>query len=269
MLPVVLHHGIFGYDHLQVGPVRIAYFGGGIEQEIAARGHAVIRARVSRLGSVAVRAEQLKQIILNELHARGTPDGRVIVLAHSMGGLDVRYMIRALEMARHVAAVVTLSTPHRGSSYADWILNNIDRSRKLQQLLSTLRLDLSGARDCTIDACQRFNDAVPDHPDVAYYSVGASRPWHRVPPYFMHAHKVVGDAEGDNDGIVSVASSRWGMVLDPWPADHLHMVGRKMVVELVDPTGDITPYYHRIFDRLAADGVIERSTAALIDRAPG
>ena len=37
-----------------------------------------------------------------------------------MGGLDARYMIGQLGMADRVAALLTVTTPHRGSPYADW-----------------------------------------------------------------------------------------------------------------------------------------------------
>jgi triacylglycerol lipase len=35
---------------------------------------------------------------------------------------------------------------------------------------------------------------------------------------------VVADAEGPNDGIVSIASARWGEALDVWDADHMNLV---------------------------------------------
>src|SRR5690606_10499932 len=129
-------HGIFGYDRVQVGPVGWAYFGGGIERAIAARGHPVCAARVSRTGSIITRATELKSSILAHLDRLQRPhDERIVLIAHSMGGLDARYMIRHLDMAHRVAALVTLSTPHRGSSYADWVLRNIDRAPLARQML--------------------------------------------------------------------------------------------------------------------------------------
>jgi triacylglycerol lipase len=252
MLPVLLHHGILGSDRVKIGPIGWSYFGGGIEQAIAARGHPVICTRVSPTGSIAVRAEELRQTLLDRLE-RLARDGqrheRVIIFAHSMGGLDARYMISKLDMADRVAALVTLSTPHRGSSYADWILRNIDH-RPGRQILKLLGIGLDGARDLTLEAMARFNDAVLDHPAVRYCSISAARPWHRVPPFFMHSHRVVTQLEGANDGIVSVRSAIWGEHLETWPADHLHVVNRRLVVELREPTGSVLPRYARLLDHL-------------------
>ncbi len=260
MLPIVLHHGIFGYDQIQIGPVKCSYFAGGIEAAIADRGYPVIKARVSQLHSIASRAEQLKQLLIKELERLGTPDGKVVIFAHSMGGLDARYMVQKLDMARHVRAIVTLGTPHRGSSYADWVLKNIDNIKPLQQLFQILRFELSGTRDLTLDAMARFNEQIPDHPEIAYYSISAERPWHRVPAFFFHSHKVITEAEGPNDGMVSVQSAKWANHLGTWPADHLHMVNRRLVMEIIQPTGNVKVWYLKILERLENDGVLDCNT---------
>ena len=53
----------------------------------------------------------------------GREKDRVVIIAHSMGGLDARYMISRLGMDDRVTALVTITTPHRGSPYADWCLH--------------------------------------------------------------------------------------------------------------------------------------------------
>jgi len=256
MLPIVLHHGIFGYDRVKIGPVKWSYFGGGIERAINERGHALIVARVSRSGSIATRAEQLKQTLLDQLDLFGRANERVVIFAHSMGGLDARYMISQLDMGHRVKALVTLSTPHRGCSYADWVLQNVDKRASVRQFLRVLRLNLAGVRDLTTHAVARFNDDVIDHPDVKYYSVTAARPWYRVPPFLLHSHRIVQKHEGDNDGIVSVASGQWGTHLGTWPADHLHVVNRRLVIELRQRTGNVLPRYMQVLDRLKHDDML-------------
>lgn len=264
MLPIVLHHGIFGYDRMRFGPWKWCYFGGGIDQEIASRGHPLIVARVSRTGPIAERAAQLKQTVLDQLELMGRSSDRVIILAHSMGGLDARYMIHRLGMASRVAALVTLSTPHRGSSYADYILRNIDKSRRAQQLLRFLGLDLSGIRDLTRPSMQRFNEQIPDHPDVTYFSISASRPWYRVPAFLVHSHHIVSRDEGPNDGVVSVASAQWGNHLETWPADHMHVVNRRLVLEIRNRTGNVRSRYARLLDELESRGLLNPSSSETI-----
>jgi hypothetical protein len=85
---------------------------------------------------------------------------------------------------------------------------------------------------------------------VLYFSISAARPWHRVPPWAIHSHKIISDAERDNDGLVSVKSSTWGEHLGVWPADHWHAVNHKMIVEIKPRTGSIVPYYMKAIRRV-------------------
>lgn len=256
MLPIVLHHGIFGYDRMRIGPLGWSYFGGGIHEVFTGRGHPLIVSRVAKTAPIAVRARQLKEAVLDQLRSCSRPNDRVVIFAHSMGGVDARYMISKLGMAHRVAALVTLSTPHRGSSYADWAVRNVNRNIAAQRLLRFLSIDVDAGRDLMLDAMKRFNDEVLDHPDVKYYSVSAARPWHRVPAFLLHSHRIVSQHEGENDGIVSVRSARWGTHLGTWPADHLHVVNRRLVLELRNPTGCVLPRYIEILDTLVRDGVL-------------
>jgi triacylglycerol lipase len=249
--PIILQHGLFGFDELRVGKLRYGYFHG-IDRAIEARGHPLIVSRVHPTSSIEMRARQLKETIEQRLAGYG---GKVVIFAHSMGGLDARYMISKLDMAHRVGALVTVSTPHRGSPYADWCLKNLGKRLGGLKLAKLLRLDVQALTDLTIDACKRFNEEVPDSPDVAYYSISAARNWHLIPPWLLHAYKVVYDAEGDNDGVVSVKSAAWGNHLETWAADHLHAINRRLMIEIRNPTGDITPKYLAILDRLQAQGL--------------
>ena len=64
------------------------------------------------------------------------------------------------------------------------------------------------------------------------------------------SRRIVHGAEGENDGLVSITSAQWGQHLATWPADHWHTINHRMVVEIKQPTGDITPYYLKILDQL-------------------
>src|SRR5437879_9812393 len=111
--PIVLAHGLFGFDRLRVGSwVLVDYFHA-IPTALRQAGNRVIVARVTPTAGIAHRAEQLKALIERE-----SPDEPVHILAHSMGGLDARYMIAHLGMAHRVLSLTTLGTPHRGSPFA-------------------------------------------------------------------------------------------------------------------------------------------------------
>lgn len=248
MLPIVLHHGLFGFGNFELGKIKLCYFSG-IDRALAERGHPIIISRVHPTAGIARRARQLKETILRQLDIQNAPrDQRVILIAHSMGGLDARYMISKLGMDDRVAALLTITTPHRGSAYADWCLKHLGQRLGGLQLMNFLGLDVQAISDLTRESCRRFNDDIEDSPLVKYFSVSAARPWHRVPAFALHSFKVIADEEGENDGLVAKISSPWGKHLGTWPADHWHTINKRFTVEIKEPTGDITPYYLKALD---------------------
>ncbi|GAO19770.1 hypothetical protein UVI_02041710 [Ustilaginoidea virens] len=129
-----------------------------------------------------------------------------------MGGLDARHMIALPPAAEggvgvgvgvRVASLTTVSSPHRGSALADWALRPAWRRR-------LLRGAAPAVAQLTPRRMEAFNARVRDDPRVRYFSYGADA---GAPPLlspFRLAAGVLARAEGPNDGLVSVASSRWG-----------------------------------------------------------
>jgi triacylglycerol lipase len=69
--------------------------------------------------------------------------------------------------------------------------------------------DGSAFQALTTRSMALFNEQVPDDPNVKYYSWGA----HYQPGWFdplRWSHDCIQAVEGDNDGLVSVESSKWG-----------------------------------------------------------
>lgn len=80
-----------------------------------------------RLG-VRDAAERLKSEIDRRLSSltSGARQRRVIVVAHSMGGLVARYWLGPLEGAPDCHALITAGTPHRGApKVLDWLVNGV------------------------------------------------------------------------------------------------------------------------------------------------
>lgn len=251
MTPVVLHHGLFGFGNLRFGPLALRYFAGGIERAIREAGHPLILGRSHPTGSVELRARQLKATIRKQLSGVRATNGRIgrmIILAHSMGGLDARFMISRLGMAEHVAALVTICTPHRGSPYADWVLANLGQRLGGARLASMLRLDLQAISDLTIEATRRFNLQTPDHPSVRYFSISADCAPRRLAPMFLHPAVIIRQQEGPNDGLVSIRSAAWGEHLETWPVDHLHAINKRLTPRTLQPEHDVTPRYCRLLE---------------------
>lgn len=266
MIPVVLHHGICNFLIFKLGNFKVCTFSTAVEKAIAGRGHPLIVSKVQPVAGIATRAQELKETILRHLNHLGRPDDRVLIIAHSMGGLDARYMISHLGMAPRVAALATIATPHRGDSFADWCQRHLGQRLGGFGLARQFRFDVQAVNDLTIASCRRFNERTPDSPLVRYYSIAGSRPWHKIPPFALHCWRIIQDAEGANDGLVSVKSALWGQHLATWPVDHWHQVNRRFVLERKG-VGNIAPLYLRLLDQIpeAGSGDFEFASSAKME----
>ncbi|PYH90369.1 triacylglycerol lipase [Aspergillus ellipticus CBS 707.79] len=208
--PVVLAHGLLGFDELRLaGPYLpgVQYWRG-IKEALSVRGVRVITATVPPSASIESRAEELARDIA--IGARGED---VNIIAHSMGGLDSRYMITHVKPKKFkVKSLTTIATPHRGSAVADYVLKQIgdDRLTQLYYALDRLKVETGAFAQLTPDYMKNtFNPTTPDIEDVRYFSYGASM----QPSFwsvFRLSHRLLQQVEGYNDGLVSVASSKWG-----------------------------------------------------------
>jgi triacylglycerol lipase len=248
---VVLHHGLFGGDK-KVGRLKFSGFKG-IDRAIIGAGYSVVVSSVHPTAGIERRARELKNWIVENCPGRRQ---RVVIVAHSLGGLDARYMISRLGMADRVDSLITVCTPHRGSPYANWCAKNLGRKLRGFQLMKFLGLDVDGISDLTTQSCARFNEEILDVPEVRYFSISAWRPWQKIAPFNYFSWKIVHDAEGKNDGLVSLSSAVWGEHLATWAADHLHAINRRYVPEVRQRTGDIAPYYLEALKRVCGEAPV-------------
>jgi triacylglycerol lipase len=210
-------HGLLGFDRIRLGGVTLTHYFPGIWEGLEAAGNRVHVPSLSPTDSVDVRAGQLKRSI-----QRAFPGEAVHILAHSMGGLDARYMISCLGMDKQVLTLTTLGTPHRGSSFADWGVRRL--SRLVKPLLKFFGVPTQAFYDVTTAGCQAFNDRVPDAAGVRYFSVAGRHDGHFLNPEFVLSYQIVLEREGPNDGVVSLASASYGERVDVWEGDHLSLV---------------------------------------------
>lgn len=83
-------------------------------------GWRVLRTVVSKNGSIKKRARMLNAYIMKVNEKCGIPDGSLRVVGHSMGGLDLRYLVHyQLPAAKKIESVYTLATPHQGDNFAN------------------------------------------------------------------------------------------------------------------------------------------------------
>jgi triacylglycerol lipase len=217
-LPVVLIHGLYGFDRIGVPGVRVEYFRG-IAAHLATLGCHAHAVRLPRAQSVPARAERLVQAIAE------LPHERIDLIAHSLGGLDARYALAHLGLARRVRSLVTIGTPHRGTPLADVVLKG--PIGWAHGVLRALGLPTEAIAWLGTEALERFNREVRDAPGVRYACVvgGIRRAETPVSLPLVPAHAFLRRASGANDGLVPVSSQYWGETLAEIEADHFAQIG--------------------------------------------
>jgi triacylglycerol lipase len=108
--PIVLVHGLFGFDRL--GPLE--YFHK-IPEALRADGARVFVAQVSPGNSTEVRGEQLLSQVRQIMAMTGAP--KVNIIGHSHGGPTARYVAGVAPQI--VASVTSVGGVNRGSKFAD------------------------------------------------------------------------------------------------------------------------------------------------------
>lgn len=251
--PIVLAHGFMGSDTNFWSFYRLA-------SVLEADGHTVVEAQVPPFHSVEVRAQTLAEQIDMVLDQTGAD--RVNLVAHSMGGLDSRYLVSSLGYADRVASITTISTPHHGSRIADVYLDVLPQAADkavdaLAELAGASFSDVADEADvrAAMEAIAQKNAAAftarnPNVDGVYYQSwAGVSSVLGiRVAgigeacegKVLMHdgtmdhmngllwpaAALVAGRSLTLNDGMVTVEAAKWGEFRGCIPADHLDQVGQ-------------------------------------------
>jgi triacylglycerol lipase len=228
--PIVLCHGLFGFDSIK-SPVPlivkdISYWYG-IKEALEAHGAKVISASVSPAGAIETRAKMLQSAIEEKL---GPETEKVNLIGHSMGGLDARYMISVLNpQSFHAVSLTTVATPHRGSSLADNLFDTMPDFplRTMFKILEVVAgiTDAAGIQQLTRKyMTEEFNPKVVDDPQVTYMSYGATfKP--RLTSVLGPSGRLIQKEEGDNDGLCSIESAKWGAYMGTLEdCDHLEVI---------------------------------------------
>ena len=202
-VPVLLH-GFLGFRGL--GPIR--YFRG-VEVALRAQGIEALFPKLPPAGAVSDRAETLATILGR--HRAGA----FVLIGHSMGGLDGRFLITHLDPDCRVKALVTVATPHHGTPAARHILEGGGPLTVIGR-----RWWRAALRDLTPET--RAREPIADRAGVAYASYAAARPPGEIPAWMQW---VAGRLDGENDGFVPATSAQWGALRDTVRADHVELVG--------------------------------------------
>jgi triacylglycerol lipase len=240
--PVVFCHGMLAMTMLRMQIPEDTNYYYHLRPFLHERGIDALYPNVEPTGGVAERAEQLRDLI------RHWTDEKINIVAHSMGGLDARQLITHLGLADRVASLTTVAAPHRGTTVADWFCLNFRQRVPLLLTLEAFGINVDGFRDCRTEACRLFNERTPDAPGVRYFSYTASVPSSRVSPLLRRAWNILSPVEGENDGLVSVRSARWGEVLGHLSVDHFAQTPDGLFVHPGEHFDAVNFYTHLIED---------------------
>ncbi|MBP9012261.1 MAG: hypothetical protein KBG22_01490 [Smithella sp.] len=215
--PIILAHGA-GFESNVLG---IIDYWGKIPSAMRDNGAKVFITNVSALESKANKAAQWKPQVLEVLAVTGA--SKVNVIGHSDGCLYTRYAISNLGLDKYVASLTSMGGPHRGSVLAD-ILMGIGDATKLTNVVGpiisgALSLINSGdSEDAVANGYELtrpyminvFNPNTPDMPGVYYQSYAGKITNALGGGLLLALWGIMKPYEGDNDGMVSVTSAKWG-----------------------------------------------------------
>jgi len=211
--PVVLVHGIVAVDR----GVGYHIFWGRIPDVLRAHGVKVFFGNTDSWGNYESNAEKLKATI--EMVLQQTNSEKVNIIAHSKGGIDSRYLIWKYDFGDKIASLTTISTPHHGAEIADLIYRqdivHSDITRKALAIFGELYGDTNPDvynvnYYLTTARMRAFNEMVVLDPRVYFQSLYTT-----IDSKFNSLMSVSGylylmAVVGENDGVVSEYSARWG-----------------------------------------------------------
>ncbi len=169
--------------------------------------------------SAAELASRIREIVAE------TGCGKVNVIAHSKGGMDIRAALAYEGIAPLVASVTTVNTPHRGCEFAEFLLDRAPESlrdkvastyNKAARLLGDHEPDfLAALRDLTASSCAAFNEATAGeagHTEgILCQSIGSKMERASGGQFPLNFSYVIARLfDGPNDGLVSETSAEWG-----------------------------------------------------------
>jgi triacylglycerol lipase len=265
--PIVLVHGLFGFD--KIGLVEYWY---GIPGALRADGAKVYSTQVSAANSTEVRGEQLLTQVKQVLAATGAT--KINLIGHSHGGPTARYV--ASVRPDLVASITSVGGVNKGSPIADILLGIAPPGSltnavlvSINNGLATIISFLSGGGSLPQNAMAanvslstpgslKFNAAHPagvpttacgegayQVRGVYYFSWSGAKPYTNVFDIIDPALALTSLAFGGakNDGLVSSCSSRLGRVIrDNYAMNHLDEVNQTIGIINIFETNPKTLY---------------------------
>ena len=236
--PLVFLHGFMGADKI----LGFDYFYK-VKNTLINQGFEVYTPKVVALNSVVERGHDLALKIDAILEESGAD--KVNIIAHSMGGLDARYLISSLDFGDKIASLTTIGTPHKGTPLSTAILNGLGEGDNiLYKAFEKLTAVITDTDPNKLDIVENlkvfepkymatvFNKENSNDNDVLYQSYGGItgivgiRHKDVMSPLFLPFYPILANhGIQKHDGLVPLESSKWGIFRGVINADHLDQIG--------------------------------------------
>lgn len=215
--PIVISHGMGAQAEILGGLIN---YWGTIPGKLKENGANVYITSVNAMDSTENKAAQWKEQVLQILAVSGKD--KINLIGHSHGTIYSRYAITNLGMSSRVASHTSIAGPHRGSVIADMIMGILPNWLEdlggpvVDWIFMLIMGDKNGdsvangydlVRSNMINV---FNPNTPNVPGIYYQSYAYKITNALGGGLFLATWGIMKPYEGDNDGLVSVSSAKWG-----------------------------------------------------------
>ena len=168
-------------------------------------------------GSVEHNAQILKNTVENIIRKNGME--KLNVIAHSRGGLEVRYLISSLNMYNAIASLTTISTPHKGVNAMNIAFYIPKSLYKIASFLINIWCKITGDKkpdfyksslQLSERECSEFNKVNVDKTSVYYQSYAVKLKYFFSDMIYIFLHPFLMVTDGENDGLCPINSAKWG-----------------------------------------------------------
>lgn len=227
--PIILIHGILGFDDSNA-PVSILSYWGGMDDYLRSQGAKVLTPGSTAMKDIATRSSQTATQIVSFMTSVNA--SKVHLLGHSQGGIVSRYLANSNftpSLNGKIATVSTLNAVHRGTPVADIGLAVVPNW--LEPFVGTVVNFLGGlfysdnqqdiiamATSLTTKTLNEYNAKVTDNPNVKYFSYGSKmtladplqHPLMAIVYPICWAGGLANGQGAENDGVVPLSAQKWG-----------------------------------------------------------
>ena len=262
--PILMLHGAGFRDSK-----RVRYWGR-IPSALAEHGAVIYYGGQDSWATVEQNARVIKSKAEQILAQTGSE--KINIIAHSKGGLEARYLISTLKMGEKIASLTTLSTPHHGSQTMDRLYRIPQPLFRCAAGAVNLWFRLIGDNNpdfypaCAVFTTQHmkeFNRQNKNAKGVYYQSFAAAMEGCTSDVVMMMTYFFIRCMEGENDGLVTPRSARWGDFRGVLRgashrgvshADVVDLRRRRLLIKTTRGDMDLLPFYISLVSDLKRKG---------------